>query len=524
MKISVQKRYLWMPVSIGSQEIKLNMYVNEMKIQEIDIHFAKDEPEYYACMDMSRFMNQELKIVSDEKEFEESKLIFSDKKPENNDTHYPQIHFAPETGWINDPNGLIYDKGVYHLFYQYNPYGCTWGNMQWGHATSPDLLHWDRQEIAMEPDCYGTVYSGCAIKDEKNLLGYGEDTLLFYYTAAGGRNEWSVQAGNLFTQRLAYSIDGGKTLIKSDRFVLPHIEGENRDPKIFWHGATESYICVLYLDNNDFLILRSTDLLHWEQTQKLTVPGMWECPDLMELSVVNIENEKKWVFFSADGYYQVGHFDGREFHTEQEVQMAYATRLPYAAQSYSGVGDQVIAVPWFRMDNHRENYRGQMGMPMRLSLRKTKGKYCLKFTSVVEYEKLKKEETLYTLKDEVTFSPEGTAGELNLKCPVQTRGQVDIWIGQTHLCLDFDEREGKLLSENKKPLIDSKPQYLFSIDDEHDFDIRILVDEKSVEVLAYKGCVYAAIEQEEAVLKQDIRLSSSKEEMLFSWKKITQRK
>lgn len=133
----------------------------------------------------------------------------------------------------------------YHLYCQYNPYGYEWGNMHWTHAVSKDLLTFEDQGVVMEPDEYGTVYSGCAIKDEKNLLGYGKDTLLFYYTAAGGRNDWSKEAGNLFNQRLAYSIDGGKTLIKSD-LMLPYIVGENRDPKIFWHDEAQHYVCIIF--------------------------------------------------------------------------------------------------------------------------------------------------------------------------------------------------------------------------------------------------------------------------------------
>ena len=155
--------------------------------------------------------------------------------------------------------------------------------MHWGHAVSKDMIRWEHCPVVLKPDETGTAYSGCAIQDKNNLAGFGKDALLYYYTAAGGRNEWSRSRGNLFTQRLAYSLDNGQTLKVSDKFKIEHIVNENRDPKVFYHEPTKAYIQVLYLDENEFVLYRSEDLLEWKEIQRLDFHGMWECLSLIHI-------------------------------------------------------------------------------------------------------------------------------------------------------------------------------------------------------------------------------------------------
>lgn len=343
MILNVEKPYIWLPVSKNAPERKLHFYIEGKKIQEIDIHLGKTDCEFYGCWDASAFLGKDLQVEGADKELLEG--IFCYGKPYDNVYPYrPKLHAAPATGWHNDPNGMVYADGFYHLYYQWNPYGSMWGNMQWGHVKSKDLYHWEQEGLAIAPDETGTVYSGCGIQDKDNLTGYGEGTLLYFYTAAGGRNQWSVDAGNLFTQRLAYSTDGGKTLQRSEKFCMPHIVNENRDPKVFYHKESKAFIMVLYLDGYDFAVYRSTDLLNWEETQRISEPGMWECPDLLELEVKNAPGEKRWVFWSADGYYMTGEFDGYKFKPDGCRKSGYSSVLPYAAQTFSGVDDRVISM------------------------------------------------------------------------------------------------------------------------------------------------------------------------------------
>ena len=161
-------------------------------------------------------------------------------KPDTDYPFRPRIHFTAPTGWINDPNGLVFTDGIWHLYHQWNPYGTEWGNMHWGHAVSHDLINWEHKGIVMELDEFGTVYSGCGWQDHANAAGFGRDTLLFLYTASGGCNQWSIDAGNQHTQRLAVSTDQGGTLRKSG-LILDHIKGGNRDPKVFYHPESKAY-------------------------------------------------------------------------------------------------------------------------------------------------------------------------------------------------------------------------------------------------------------------------------------------
>ena len=290
MRLKVTRDYLWLPVDMSREEKTLNIYADGKLVQEIRIRLAADRYDFYGAWKCAAYRDKEIELVFDEEEILTTSPIRQEMERPGNDYPYrPKLHHTATYGWVNDPNGLVYADGVYHMFHQYNPYSTEWQNMSWGHATSTDLMHWEEQEVAITPDEYGTMYSGCALVDEKNTAGYGKDALLFFYTAAGGMNEWSKEAGNLFTQKLMWSTDGTKTLHKRDEELVPWIVGENRDPKVFWHAESNAYVMIMYLEENDFLILRSDDLLHWEQTQKMTVPGMWECPLLIEVPVEGTE-------------------------------------------------------------------------------------------------------------------------------------------------------------------------------------------------------------------------------------------
>lgn len=294
---------------------------------------------------------------------------------------YPVIHFTPEQNWINDPNGLVWHDGVYELFYQYNPKGIEWGNMSWGHARSKDLIHWEHLETALYPDENGTVFSGCGFVGREGDFGFPAGTLLFPYTAAGMTTEPVMKAH--FTIRLAYSTDGGNTLKRKEGTLLQEVAPDNRDPKVFYHEASDAYILVLWLKDNDFGIFRCEDRERFVLTETVTLKGGFECPDLFCLPVFDEGGrctEEKWVFWEASGLYYVGDFDGYHFTLLQEGpgQRAYGTSLPYAAQTWSNVPDKrTISIPWLRTKSIANTYTGAMGIPRELSLRKEKGRYTL---------------------------------------------------------------------------------------------------------------------------------------------------
>ena len=309
---------------------------------------------------------------------------------EKNNMYKPSLHFTPSYGWMNDPNGLVYHDGIYELYYQHNPRGIDWNCMTWGHARGTDLLHWEDLGDVLEPDENGLMFSGCAIRNDRGLLGLPKDAFLFFYTAAGHSSRESK--GKPYTIRLAYSTDGGNTLIKKDGIceageIMETLAAENRDPKVFWHEESGAYILVLWIENNDFGIWRSEDLEQFTMTQRVTLESGYECPDLFRLPVISAKEggreigEEKWVFWTAHGYYYVGSFDGYEFHQEQErrcaSQMGPDVVLPYAAQTFSGP-EKVLSVSWLRTKCVGGRTTGMMSIPKEFSLIRNKDGYILR--------------------------------------------------------------------------------------------------------------------------------------------------
>src|SRR5690606_21999772 len=219
----------------------------------------------------------------------------------------------------NDPNGLAYYQGQYHLFYQHNPYGVNWGNMHWGHAVSKDLVHWEDLDEALYPDTLGTMFSGGGVVDLENTSGLGtkeNPALLLYYTAA--EKSWA--------QGLAYTNDGIH-FNKLDQPVVDKVSDGNRDPKVIWHQPSKHWVMVLYVEDpqqqHAMYFYTSKDMKKWEYASK-TLGGknndryLFECPELFELPVDGDPSNKKWVLTGANAQYAIGHFDGKTFHPEQE--------------------------------------------------------------------------------------------------------------------------------------------------------------------------------------------------------------
>lgn len=314
-----------------------------------------------------------------------------------NESYRPQFHFTAQKNWLNDPNGLVFYKGQYHLFFQHNPGGINWGNMTWGHAVSTDLVRWEQLPDALEPDPMGTMFSGSAVVDWNNTGGFqqgaqqgNEKTLVALYTAAGDTSPESK--GQPFTQCLAYSTDAGRTWMKYEKNpILKHIRGQNRDPKVTWNAAGKHWVMALYLDKNDFALFASPDLKTWTHLQDLTIPGCDECPDFFPMPVEGGDGKQvKWVFTAANGKYLVGGFDGKKFTPETEVRQVDFGRNFYAVQTYSDAPDgRRIQVAWMRGGSYPQMpFNQQMGFPNEMKLRKTAEGLRVFLTPVKEIETL----------------------------------------------------------------------------------------------------------------------------------------
>lgn len=382
--IEIKKKVLLIPVCAEKEVKTVSFFCKDEKIYEFSIPVGEADEfyafHYLAPLNVEKFEGERITIEGDVPEAFLDAVSQSDDAPESSQSH-PLIHFTPSAGWINDPNGMIYQDGVYHLFFQYNPFDTKWENMSWGHAVSRDLLHWEQMETAMYPDREGTMYSGSGMVNDREMLGLPRDAQLYFYTCAGGRSSWSK--GKNFTQKIAYSTDGGKTLHKMEGCIVRHIVEENRDPKVYWHEESNSFYMVLYLDKNDFLIMRSSDLKNWKKSQTLTLENAWECPDMRKIPVEG--GGEQWIFWSADGFYYLGDFDGYEFKTDGVQYKAYATGVPYAAQTFWGTED-VITVPWLRTQNKGKFYTGGMGLPRKMTMAHTEEGLRLRLTPVDSFE------------------------------------------------------------------------------------------------------------------------------------------
>ncbi|GKU82134.1 glycoside hydrolase family 32 protein [Niallia sp. NCCP-28] len=301
----------------------------------------------------------------------------------------PQYHFSPKKNWMNDPNGLLFYKGEYHLFYQYHPYSKVWGPMHWGHAISKDLIHWEELPIAIYPDELGQIFSGSAVVDRENTSGLknsDEDVLIAIFTHHGEDNE---------KQSIAYSNDKGRTWAKyKGNPVLknPGIK-DFRDPKVFWHNPSQKWIMTLAA-GDCVHFYGSPNLLDWSFLSSFGKEygahgGVWECPDLIELEIEG-EKAKKWVLIvsinpggpnggSAVQYF-TGDFDGIAFaaDTEKErMQWADHGRDFYAAVTWSNT-QEPIWIGWMSNWQYAKQvptdpFRGAMSIPRKLTLRKEEG-------------------------------------------------------------------------------------------------------------------------------------------------------
>lgn len=293
-------------------------------------------------------------------------------EPVYHERYRPQFHFTPQRGWMNDPNGLVFFDGEYHLFFQHRPEVLNQSPvMSWGHAVSDNLLHWKELPIALKPDEKdGNIWSGSAVVDWHNTSGFGADgkpPLVAMYTAAK----------DPFAQSLAYSNDRGRTWTKfAGNPVLPHIANGNRDPHVIWHEASRRWVVAIYKDVDDtFCLFASPDLKTWTHLQDLHMPGCTECPDFFPLPLDGEAKNQKWVFTAANGKYLVGSFDGREFKPEQGVRQVDFGRNFYAVQTWSDIPSadgRRIQIAWMRDGKYPDMpFNQQMSFPAVLTLRST---------------------------------------------------------------------------------------------------------------------------------------------------------
>ncbi|PKB13475.1 levanase/fructan beta-fructosidase [Novosphingobium kunmingense] len=310
----------------------------------------------------------------------------------------PQYHYAAAANWLSDPNGLVFHKGEWHLFYQYNPYGEDWGHMSWGHAVSTDLVQWTELPVAIAETSTDLIFSGSAVSDPENAAGFGGDALIALYTAS------AASGPPRQTQAMAFSTDDGRTWLQfAGNPVIDCDLADFRDPNVFWHEPTRRWIMAVALSaENRALLYASRDLKEWTELSVIDgvdAPGrVWECPLLIELPVDG-SSETRWLFKvdalhdgpGSGAIYQTGTFDGHCFKPDESPsadrwQVADHGSDFYAAIAWHEPRDAAGRPAWIGwMGNHayqgrlpRIGWRGAMSLPRRLSFKRTGTSYCLR--------------------------------------------------------------------------------------------------------------------------------------------------
>jgi len=387
--IKITKRYLNLPVSQKKDRAVMKYEIGGKEEQSFRIRLT-DQPEYWVFSDVSAYKGKTLKI-SFEGDAAGLSKIYQDDQINGQDSLYheqnrPQYHFSTRRGWINDPNGLVFYEGEYHLFYQHNPFEREWENMSWGHAVSKDLLHWEELPVALHPDKIGTMFSGSAVIDYDNTSGFGKPgkpAMVALYTADNADRQ---------VQCVAYSLDKGRTWTKyTGNPVIDSKEKWNskdtRDPRVFWYKPGKHWVMALN-ERDGHSIYTSGNLKDWKFESHTT--GFWECPDLFELAVDGDQNNKKWVMYGASNTYMIGSFDGKSFKPESG-KYYFSSGSIYAAQTYNNIPEadgRRIQIGWGRIPQQGMAFNNMMLLPTELTLRKTKDGIRLFSVPVKETEQL----------------------------------------------------------------------------------------------------------------------------------------
>ena len=497
-EILLQKKYLNFPVKNGAKKRLIHLIIDGKVTREFDIELAPGEPDFWVFLDVRNFAGEKALLRIDKYEPAGSKGFDSVYQADTyigeeniyREKLRPQFHFTSRRGWNNDSNGMVYYDGQYHLFYQHNPYGWSWGNMTWGHAVSKDMIHWTELGDAIHPDRLGTIFSGSAVVDVNNTAGFqtgDEKVIVCIYTSAGGTNPMSKDQP--FTQSIAYSNDRGRNWkVYEHNPVVGHINGGNRDPKVIWHEPTSQWVMALYLDDRTMGFLTSKDLKSWELQSKIKC--FHECPELFELPVDGDENNKKWILYGGSGEYLIGNFDGTHFKSRTDATPFHHGNCFYASQTFSNIpktDGRRIQIAWGRVKMPDMPFNQMMLFPVTLTLRTTEEGPRMFAEPVREIEKLHKKQWQWknkTLKpgDNLLSDVSGELFHIRAELPVGDIREIGFIIRDIPVVYNVRKQE---LSCQKKtaPLqpVDGR------------ISIELLVDRTSIEIFCNDGRVYMPI-------------------------------
>ena len=401
IKVENPTKYLLLPIQEEKDEAQVILSTGDKEDTWMDVRLAQNGVDYFVPFSLEKNAAGKsvkgnvaiVKILGLKKDALAVNLMKLSNTFDTTNTDYyrPSYHFTPLYGWMNDPNGMVYKDGEYHLYFQYNPYGSKWGNMHWGHAVSKDLIHWEHLDPAIARDPVGHIFSGSSVIDKKNTAGFGKNAIIAIYTN-NSVNHDEVQC-------IAYSNDNGRTFTKYEgNPVLTPFDGlkDFRDPKVFWYEKGKCWYMIVSADK-ETRFYKSKNLKKWSYVSAFgkglgQQPCQYECPDFFQLPVNGDKKKMKWVmtmninpgcwFGGSATEYFVGDFDGKKFTCPDanEVKWLDWGKDHYATVTFSNTGDRVLGITWMsnwqyaNLTPFKQN-RGANGLPRELKLYEKNGKY-----------------------------------------------------------------------------------------------------------------------------------------------------
>ncbi|WP_321436690.1 GH32 C-terminal domain-containing protein [uncultured Bacteroides sp.] len=518
VQIDAHKKYLLLPVQETSREAKLYMIVDNDVVKTINIRLAINKIDYFVPVEISAYKNKSItfnfQFIPDSAVCWKEMKLADSFDTRNIEAFRPVYHFTPTYGWMNDPNGMVYKDGEYHLFYQHNPYGSMWGNMHWGHAVSKDLVNWEYLPVAIAPDALGSIFSGSCVVDKDNTAGFGAGAIVAFYTSASDRQ----------VQSMAYSLDNGRTFTKYTRNpILTSTTRDFRDPKVFWHEPSKKWVMILAA-GQEMRIYSSSDLKEWAMESRFgdgqgAHGGVWECPDLIELPIEGTEL-KKWVlicninpggpFGGSATQYFVGKFDGKKFINESPNVNKWMDwgKDHYATVTWSNALEgRHIALAWmsnwqYANDVPTKQYRSANSVPRDLSLYTYNGETYLKSTPSPELLKLRREQIKkHPFKVDRTYNMDklltDNSGAYEIEMTIKNKNaeivgfqlfnskgeEVDILYNLIEKSFSIDRTKSGITSFSKEfPAVTTAP-----LMNDKEMTLRLFVDKSSIEAFGDGG-------------------------------------
>lgn len=478
--LRLERKYLNLPVQNGAPKRRMELLVDGVAVRAFNIELAPREPDWWAHLDIRPLAGKEavlqvnaltpgstgLKLVDQTDQLKDAQTLYDEPLR-------PQFHFSQQRGWNNDPNGLVYYDGEYHLFFQHNPYGWGWDNMHWGHAVSKDLVHWEQLPIALYPwtQAVAHCFSGSAVVDAANTAGFqtGDEAVIVAAFTDTGCGE-----------ALAYSNDRGRTF--TYYAGNPVVKHQGRDPKIIWYEPGEHWVMAVYTEQQGaraIAFYTSPNLKEWEYQSRLD--GYFECPEIFELPVDGDAANTRWVVYAADAKYAIGRFDGKTFTPEHEGKHQVHWGAYYASQTFSGTPDgRRIQIGWGRIEMNGMPFNQMLTFPCQLTLCSTEEGLRLLAKPIQEIERLHQQRHSLSAMQvapgaSVAVATSGRLFDVRAEFEVGKAPTFGLQIGDTKIV--YEVAKAELLGMPLKPVAGK-------------IRLQILVDRSSLEICGNDGRVY----------------------------------